>query len=381
MKTIFKATMLLVSALVAFSSCLREQTSLDIKDIPGTAKVTGTLVICEGTDYVDGKYVFLKKPSANTEVTIRIDNSSFTNSGEGTTDYTAVTNEAGYFECVIPAVDAGVNFNVSVPSFVGDYLKIKGAKEGQVVVEKVNGVYAVDKSVSYSVNPGDIMDVYLEYMHEASNKAWYFETTVPLQVYVGKAWAAPTSVKKQDIIDGSKEYEHNGEVLPAEDVAVKLDVVYNKLNGHKETLVGFSDSKGFVQFDIPAENVDEMHSGAVSLSITAEEHKGETDFTCYTWVKNYDDPSKSKEGSYDLLAGTYTFAFRVADCKSTYDFRFFTPVVKLIMEVAQVNEDPGILTLVREDYEYIENYRRTYLDDLEDEYSEHWTLKKFEVEE
>ena len=73
--------MLLASALVVFSSCLKEQTSLDIEKIPGTAKVTGTLVIWEGTDFVDGKFVSLKKPSANTEVTVRVHNNSFTTGG------------------------------------------------------------------------------------------------------------------------------------------------------------------------------------------------------------------------------------------------------------------------------------------------------------
>ena len=79
MKTIFKAAMLLASVLVLFSSCLREQSSLTIEDIPGSAKVTGTLVVWKGTDFVDGKFVSLKEPKANTEVTIKVNNGSFAN--------------------------------------------------------------------------------------------------------------------------------------------------------------------------------------------------------------------------------------------------------------------------------------------------------------
>ena len=379
MKTIFKAAMLLASALVVFSSCLKEQTSLDIEKIPGTAKVTGTLVIWEGTDFVDGKFVSLKKPSANTEVTVRVHNDSFTTGGaDGMTDYTAVTNEEGKFECVIPAVDAGVTFSISAPSFVADFKKVKGVKDGAPEIENLAGVYSVDKSTTYKVTPGDIKDVYVEYTHSESTKAWFFETTVPFHVYVGKAYAAPTSVKKADIIDGRETYKYNGEVLPADKVAVELTVTYNSLN-HTEKLVGFSDSKGFIKFDIPAKSVEDMGSGAVSLSLNAVEHLGEDDYTYYTWVTNSNDNSKSKEGSCDLLAGTYTFAHSATDCQSTYDFRFFTPEVKVIMTVAQVNEDEGILNLIDENNDNDDNYRKYYRN-LKSYYAEFWGLSKFEIE-
>lgn len=379
MKTIFKAAMLLASVLVLFSSCLREQSSLTIEDIPGSAKVTGTLVVWKGTDFVDGKFVSLKEPKANTEVTIKVSNGSFANGGSGTTDYTATTNDEGYFECVIPAVDKGVEFSVSAPAFVEDFLKVKGGKDGVPEIEKIGGVYAVDKTATYSVQPGDIKDVYVEYQHEASQKAWFFETSVPLKVYVGKAYAAKTSVKKSEIIDGSKSYEYNGEVLPAEKVTVKLDVRYNNLN-HTETLVGFTNNSGFVQFDIPAESVEDMAAGAVNLTLSAEEHLGTEDYTYYAWVRNQNDNLNSKEGSCDLLAGTYTFAQFMTNCKATYDFRFFTPVVKLIMAVSQVSDDEGILTRVDDDDTNDRIYRQYYVD-LSGNYAEHWGYDNFEVEE
>lgn len=379
MKTIFKAAMLLASALVVFSSCLKEQTSLDIEKIPGTAKVTGTLVIWEGTDFVDGKFVSLKKPSANTEVTVRVHNKSFITGGvaEGMTDYTAVTNEEGKFECVIPAVDAGVTFSISAPSYVADFKTVKGVKDGAPEIENHPGVYSIDKSTTYTVTPGDIMDVYVEYTHTESKKVWFFETTVPFHVYVGKAYAAPTSVNRADIIDGREEYEYNGKVLPADKVAVELTVTYNILN-HAEKLVGFSDSKGFIKFDIPAESVDEMYSGAVSLSLEAVEHPGTADYRYYTWVTNSDEKSKSKEGSCDLRAGTYTFAHSETDCQSTYDFRFFTPEVKVIMTVAHVYEDEGILNLI-DDNDYNDDNYRMYFKNLESNYAGFWGLDDFEI--
>lgn len=381
MKTIFKAAMLLASALVVFSSCLKEQTSLDIEKIPGTAKVTGTLVIWEGTDFVDGKFVSLKKPSANTEVIVRVHNDSFTTGGaDGMTDYTAVTDENGYFECVIPAVDKGVRFSISAPSFIGTKKEVKGVKDGVPEIEDISGVYSVE--VDYDnpdyAYPGTISDVYVEYSFKPSDRPWFLETEVPFHVYVGKAYAAPTSVKKADIIDGHETYKYNGEVLPADKVAVELTVTYNSLN-HTEKLVRVSDSKGFIKFDIPAESVEDMGSGAVSLSLKAVEHLGEADYTYYTWVTNSDDNSKSKEGSCDLLAGTYTFAHSATDCQSTYDFRFFTPEVKVIMTVAQVNEDEGILNLIDENDDNDDNYRKYYRD-LKSYYAEFWGTDNFEIE-
>lgn len=381
MKTIFKAAMLLASALVVFSSCLKEQTSLGIEKIPGTAKVTGTLVIWEGTDFVDGKFVPLKKPSSNTEVTVRVHNDSFTTGGaKGMTDYTAVTDENGYFECVIPAVDNGVDFSIFAPSFIGTKKVVKGDKDGVPEIDDIPGVYSVevDYTKPLTAFPGTISDVYVEYSFKPSDIPRFFETTVPFHVYVGKAYAAPTSVNRADIIDGREKYKYNGKVLPADKVAVELTVTYNGLN-HEELLVGYSDSKGFIKFDIPAESVDKMKSGAVSLSLKAVEHRGKDNYRYYTWVTNSDEKSKSKEGSCDLLAGTYTFAQSATDCQSTYDFSFFTPEVKVIMTVAQVNEDEGILNLIDDNDDNDDNYRM-YFKNLESNYAGFWGLDKFEIE-
>ena len=65
MKTIVKVAMLFASALMVFSSCLKEQTGLTIEDIPGTAKISGKLMINEGQAYQGGKFVELLKPAAN----------------------------------------------------------------------------------------------------------------------------------------------------------------------------------------------------------------------------------------------------------------------------------------------------------------------------
>ena len=59
MKTIVKAAMLFASALMVFSSCLKEQTGLSVEDIPGVAKISGKLMINEGQAYEEGRFVEL----------------------------------------------------------------------------------------------------------------------------------------------------------------------------------------------------------------------------------------------------------------------------------------------------------------------------------
>ena len=380
MKTIIKAAALAISALVAFSSCLKEQSSLTIDDIPGKAKVTGTLVIYEGTDYVDGNFVSLKKPAANTEVTAKIDNGSFTSGGgRGTTDFTVQTDENGYFEIVIPAVSGGVRFMMSAPPFKGDFKVVKGSKDGEVVVENQPGVYSINTSETYFVEPGQIREVLLEYSHEKTPSAWHFDAVVPLHVYVGKAYASPTEVKRQDIIENGSSYRYNGEILPASKVSVNLEVTYNEL-GHTEMLSGTSDSKGFIEFAIPAVNVENMYRGAVSLSLHAPEHLGTESFTYYTWVTNQLDYTRSTEESCSLPAGTYTFAHHEDNCESTYDFRFFTPVVKVVMWVSQVNSDKGILSYVDADSYNDEYYTVKYqhiIDSHRGEFMDLWNLDNF----
>ena len=117
MKTIVKAAMLFASAMMLFSSCLKEQTGLTVEDIPGVAKISGKLMINEGQAYEGGRFVELLKPAANYELLARVSNASLspTSSAQGYTDYSVTTNEDGTFEVVIPAVDGGVECELVAP--------------------------------------------------------------------------------------------------------------------------------------------------------------------------------------------------------------------------------------------------------------------------
>lgn len=389
MKTIFKAAMLLASALVVFSSCLKEQSSLELENIPGQAMITGTVMLYEGTDLVDGAYVSLKSPAIDKELIVKVDNGSYlTGAPNGTyTDYKAKTNEEGYFEVNIPATDNTVFYKIMAPSIVGEFSKVKGAENGEIVLEKVDGVYNVDNSVVYSTTAGAIERKYVEYVHTPAEKGWEFKTTAVLHAYVGKGWPASTEVKEKDIRDGVDTYEYNGEVVEAEKVNLILDVTYldSKYsdaygNQHKEKLVVSSDKDGFAEFKIPVEAL----SDNVALSISAEEHLGTEDFTYYAWVENVDDNLKSKEGSCSIAAGDYTFAYEDSDIQPTYDFRFFTPVVKVVMTINQINADEGIITRVDNNNDNNDTFEAYYLrkfNYFKNEYASYWGVNDFKIGE
>lgn len=388
MKTIFKAAMLFASALVIFSSCLKEQSSLELENIPGQAKITGKVVLYEGTDLVDGAYVSLKSPAADKEIIVKVDNGSYLTGQPNYTytDYKAKTNEEGYFEVNIPATDGTVHYKIMAPSFVGEFTKVKGAENGEIVLEKVDGVYNVDLK-EYQTTAGAIERKYIEYVHTEADKGWEFKTTVSLKAYVGKCWPAPTEVNEKDFQDDSDSYRYNGKILAAEKVNLILDVTYTDSKyeaadgtQHEEKLVVTSDKDGFVEFKIPVEAVTDK----VNLSIGAEEHLGTEDFTYYTCVTNA-ETLKSKEGKCTISSGEYTFAFAGTDCDPSYDFTFFTPVVKVLMKVGQVNTDEGIVYEVdndnNNDDSYEANYVRFYENDIETEYLYEpcWSIDNFEI--
>lgn len=389
MKTIFKVAMLSASAFFVLSSCLKEQSSLQLEDIPGQAVITGTVMLYEGTDYVDGAYVSLKSPAIDKEIIVKVDNGSYLTGtpNETYTDYKAKTNEEGYFEVNIPATDNTVFYKIMAPSIVGEFSRVKGAENGEIVLEKVEGVYNVDNSAVYSTTAGAIERKYVEYVHTPAEKGWAFKTTAVLHAYVGKGWPSSTEVKEKEIRDGVASYRYNGEVAVAEKVNLILDVTYqdskySDANGdqHKERLVVTSDEDGFAEFKIPVEEVADHFT----LSISAEEHLGTEDFTYYTWVTNVDDNLKSKEGACSIAAGDYTFAYYDSDIKPSYDFRFFTPVVKVVMKIKQINADEGIITSVDNNNDNNDNFEAQnvmYFSDLSYNYVSFWDVEDFKIDE
>lgn len=390
MKTIVKVAMLFASALMVFSSCLKEQTGLTIEDIPGTAKISGKLMINEGQAYQGGKFVELLKPAANYELIVKVHNNTlFKNAAPDTyTNYTVTTGEDGTFELVIPAVDAGVDCDVVGPAFLGKQTKLSATaiNDGELLFEEVEGKYSFNKNLS-SLRPGDVEVVNGVYSFNPTDADVVLDEYVDLAVAVGFGLPSSTTSKKEDYQTYNPTYKYNGEIVPAEgvDVIVKVTYGHDEDGNYKNQTVaypGTTDSDGLLVISLPCTSKEAMKSA--TINVQARELLGAEDFTYYTLAQHNDDYTKNAQRSFDIPAETYTFAQSASDCKSRYNFDFFMPLVKVVMTVNQIDgTDEGIVTLYDDDKDNnasLEERNKSYYEDLKGNYASFWSVNKFEVE-
>lgn len=389
MKTIVKVAMLFASALMVFSSCLKEQTGLTIEDIPGTAKISGKLMINEGQAYEGGKFVELLKPAANYELIIKVSNNSLSpTSAQGNTDYTVTTNEDGTFEVVIPAVDAGVDCEVVAPAFLGKQTKLSATaiNNGEMLFEEVEGKYSFNKNLT-SLKPGDVEVVNGVYSFNPTEADVVLDEYVELCIAVGFGLPSSTTSKKEDYQVSYPTYKYNGEIVAAQDVDVIVRVTYNhdedgNYKGKTVAYPGTTDADGLLYISLPCTSKEAMKAAAINVE--ARECLGTDDFTYFTLARHNDDYSKNAQRSCDIPAETYTFAQSATDCQGSYNFDFFMPLVKVVMTVNQIDgSDEGIITLFDDDKENnaeLEERNRKKYNDLKSNYASFWSVNKFEVE-
>lgn len=339
MKTIFKAAMLFASALLVFSSCLKEQTGLSIGDIPGTAKVMGKLSINEGQAYEGGQFVELKKPAANVEVIVKVANDNLSpNGASGWTDYATTTTEDGSFEVIVPAVDAGVEYKIMAPAFLGvkKTLSENCMKENDLVFEEEEGVFTFEYGKDQGAKklyPGSVEVVEGEYKHQSSGSSKTLSTYVDFIVAVGKGVTLKTAVEN---VTSAYQYEYNGKLEPAADADVIIEVLYGSDYDNATRFYGATtDSDGLASFSIPATSVEAMSNAWIDIKVKS--FLGEDDFTYYSW--NNDTATEAK---FTLTEGEYYYSMYYPDDDyayyyGSYDFEFFTNVVKVAMVVFDDN--------------------------------------------
>ena len=378
--------MLFASALVVFSSCLKEQTGLSIEDIPGKAKIMGRLSINEGQTYEGGKFVDLKKPAANVEVIVKVSNSSLSpTSADGYTDYKTTTNEDGSFEVVIPAVDGGVSYEVVAPTIVGTMKTLSSAviKDGEFLFVDQEGKYEFSKEGS-GVMPGSVEVVNGTYTFEAFDKDVALSEYVDLRVAVGLGIPQPTELKSSELTSVGA-YKYNGTIENVE----KVDVIVSVKYGHDddgaykdETIAyGGTAEDGILMISLPCTSAEAMKSA--EITVEPREFLGETPFEYYTCAYNVEDGEDVKETSCEIPAGSYTFA--AAPKTAKYNFDFFLPTVKIVMTVNQIKDgaDEGIVTVFDDDNksDEVEQKYLSYYKGLQEYYASFWQESKFEVEE
>lgn len=371
MKTIFKSAMLIASALVVFSSCLKEQTALSIEDIPGTAKVMGTLTYNEGQAYEGGKFVELKKVAAGVEVVVKVFNDDLTPADEssddpnvsvtGYTDYSTITDENGAFEIEVPAVDNGVKYKIFAPSFEGVKKELKADcwKGGEPVFDEAEGVFVLDDQPgSMTLKPGSISVEKVAYSFKPFAQEKVLPTYVTLIVEAGIGVCVQETVTDNN---SSQSYKRPSAALEyAKGIDVVVQVTYGEdYDGEVRYYGGTTGSDGTFELEIPATSEDMK----ADIQLQAREFVGEEDFTYYT----YND-DRTGTVSHDITGGLYTFVqFDTAGCGER-NFEFFTPVASVTMQVG------SIVSGADEDGLYFESY-------FDYGWSDKWDASKLGVEE
>ena len=99
MKIVTRFAAFVMSALVMFSACQKEQTSLSLDDITQKAKVTGTIVYPNSYELgADNVVSLATAPVDSASVVVKVATSSFSNSDNWLT-ITTYTNSKGRVLC------------------------------------------------------------------------------------------------------------------------------------------------------------------------------------------------------------------------------------------------------------------------------------------
>lgn len=247
----------LALALVALTGCQKEQSSFDIEDVPGEAKIMGTLAYDAGQGYQNGTYTQIIKAAANVRVVAVVDNSTIHATATGKTVYETKTDANGNYTITVPAHYNGeVSVKVSADPFFDNYSKVIDVENGAPQFETKNVVFKLEpKTVSVTPNDVEIGDG--TFTPEGRNilEAYKYNSTFIVKVgegIVSKKKAAKEEGKESDevVYEIVKEYQGvNGKNVLVEINGVKYAAA-TKSNG-EATFIIPSEQKAWV-----AENVN-----------------------------------------------------------------------------------------------------------------------------
>lgn len=144
MKLLAKSAAFIMSALVLFASCQKEQSSLTCEDFGQKAKVTGVVTYPASYEIgADNVVRLTSSPVDSATVIIKVTTSDLTNSTtRNEITLTAHTDSEGNYSVEVPTVDAGINVSVQAVSFNGTQKYLKEVKDGKPVWDEKTGEYS-----------------------------------------------------------------------------------------------------------------------------------------------------------------------------------------------------------------------------------------------
>lgn len=247
MKIITRFAAFVMSALVMFSACQKEQTSLSLDDITQKAKVTGTIVYPNSYELgADNVVSLATAPVDSASVVVKVATSSFSNSNNWLT-VTTYTNSKGEYSVEVPAADGGTTVKIQAVSFNGTQKYLKEVKGGELVWDEKTGVFSTTEK-EMTVYPGQTVsnDVVYTFTEQDLTPDGTVEGQArimgTLTYNAGQVWSAGEGFTEQ--------------ILPA----AKVQIVVND-NGKEYSVI--TDENGHYDITIP---VNTSYSHNVTLT-------------------------------------------------------------------------------------------------------------------
>lgn len=217
----------LALAIVALTGCQKEQSSFDIEDVPGEAKIMGTLAYDAGQGYSNGTYTQIIKAAANVRVVALVDNSTIIGTATGKTVYETKTDANGNYTITVPAhYNGAVSVEVSADPFFDNYSEVIDVENGAPQFETKNVVFKLEpKTVSVTPNDVEISDG--TFTPEGRNILEAYKYNSTFIVKVGEGIFKKKKVENENQKDDKVVYEIVQEYKAAasKNVLVKIDDV------------------------------------------------------------------------------------------------------------------------------------------------------------
>lgn len=244
----FKFAMLSL-AIIALASCSKEQSSLNIEDVPGKAKIMGTLAYDAGQGFTNGAHTQLIKGAANVRVVAKVSNASIVSTSKGYTIYETQTDENGNYTIEVPAdYDGGVNATIIADPFWATYSEVVEVEGDTPEIKTEEVLFKLPDSPELNVTPNDIEihDATFTYKDRTILEAYKYTSTFVIKVGEGR-W----NKQKNDY----DEYNAVQEYKVAAGKDVLAYIVYNegKENEQKVCYGATTDTEGNAVFIIPSE--------------------------------------------------------------------------------------------------------------------------------
>lgn len=180
---------MLALTIIALASCSKEQSSLNIEDVPGKAKIMGTLAYDAGQGFSNGVYTQLIKAAANTRVVAKVSNSSILSSSKGYTIYETLTDENGNYSIEVPAdYDGGVSVQILADPFFATYSEVVDANNNTPKFETKEVLFKLSDSQTFTMSPNGIQiyDASYSYNDRTILEAYKYTSTFVVMVGEGR---------------------------------------------------------------------------------------------------------------------------------------------------------------------------------------------------